>query len=278
MRQRWISPLLWALAALLTIGLAAFQRMTGPSYPVRGEVELAGHTVPYSLPRSHGGPGGLEVILRPPAPEARTSLRWRRFPSQDEWQELALVANGDQLHAVLPHQPPAGKVEYAIELELGGERAVLPVRGTVVARFRGPVPAAVLIPHILAMFLSMLVSTRALLEVVHAPRREGRILVVVAMGLLIAGGFVLGPVVQKLAFGALWTGWPRGTDLTDNKTLIACLAWLPATLLALTRRPTRWAVMVGWTVMMAAFLIPHSLHGSQIDWDRRAETVAGAPP
>jgi hypothetical protein len=86
------------------------------------------------------------------------------------------------------------------------------------------------------------------------------------MALLVVGGLFLGPVVQKFAFDAFWTGWPFGTDLTDNKTALAALAWLPATLLALRNRPLRVAVIVGWLVMMGVFLIPHSLRGSQIDW------------
>ena len=42
---------------------------------------------------------------------------------------------------------------------------------------------------------------------------------------LVAGGFVLGPIVQHQAFGAYWTGIPFGFDLTDNKVLIALVAW-----------------------------------------------------
>jgi len=32
--------------------------------------------------------------------------------------------------------------------------------------------------------------------------------------------------VQHYAFGQLWTGVPFGWDLTDNKTLLAALAWV----------------------------------------------------
>jgi hypothetical protein len=39
---------------------------------------------------------------------------------------------------------------------------------------------------------------------------------------------ILGPVVQKFAFGEYWTGFPFGTDLTDNKTLIAFIGWIIA--------------------------------------------------
>ena len=91
-------------------------------------------------------------------------------------------------------------------------------------------------------------------------------MILTSMGLLAVGGLVLGPIVQKYAFGALWTGWPFGHDLTDNKTLIAFFAWLPATIIAARGVTSRMAVVLGWVVMMGIFLIPHSLRGSELDW------------
>jgi hypothetical protein len=132
----------------------------------------------------------------------------------------------------------------------------------------------VLIPHILAMFGAMMLATRVLLEELRPARPRPRRLVLATMVLLVVGGLFLGPAVQKYAFDAWWTGWPVGTDLTDNKTALATLAWLPATLLALRNRPLRAAVLVGWLVVMGVFLIPHSFRGSQIDW---AEHAASPP-
>jgi hypothetical protein len=178
-----------------------------------------------------------------------------------------MTANGDgELETRIPPQPAAGKVEYRILLEVNGETASVPAAETVVARYRGDVPASVLIPHILVMFSSMLLSTRALCEVLRPGAPRARTLVLVSMALLVVGGLVLGPIVQRFAFGAYWTGWPLGHDLTDNKTLIAFLAWLPATVLAWRQGRTRMAVVVGWVVMMGVFLIPHSARGSQLDW------------
>jgi len=45
---------------------------------------------------------------------------------------------------------------------------------------------------------------------------------------LFVGGLILGPVVQKYAFGAFWAGWPFGHDLTDNKTLFVFIFWVIA--------------------------------------------------
>lgn len=276
MSSRVASVLLWLVAFVLTVFLAVFQRATGPSYPVRGSVEVGvGRSLDYRLLRSHAGGGGLSVSIPAPGHGGRATLEWRRFPTEEAFQrvEMREAANG-RLEAEITHQPPAGKVEYRVFIESAENTVSIPPEEAVVARFRGDVPAGVLIPHILCMFLSMLVSTRALLEVMRPGAPSARTMVLTSMGLLIAGGLVLGPIVQKYAFGAFWTGWPFGTDLTDNKTLFAFLAWLPATVAAARSMRTRVAVVLGWIVMMGVFLIPHSARGSELDWSQTDATPA----
>jgi hypothetical protein len=252
----------------MTLVLAVFQRMTGPSHPARGSVTLAdGTTIGYRLPRSNRGRPDLWVTIPRAGAGRRAMLEWRRYPTSEPFERQAMVETRDgRLEGRIPGQPPAGKVEYRIVMEDEAETARVPAAETVVARFRGYVPAAVLVPHILAMFLSMLVSTRALLEVFRPAAPAVRPLVLVAMALLVVGGLVLGPIVQRFAFGALWTGWPLGHDLTDTKTLIAFLAWLPATVLAWRGLRIRAAVALGWLVMTSVFLIPHSFRGSELEW------------
>ena len=264
---RGVSAALWVAAFMVTVALAFFQRMTGPSYPARGGVELAdGQEIRYRLPRSNEGRDRLRISLPREVGVDRAVLEWRRYPTDDAFLPLEMERTpSGSLEASIPRQPAAGKVEYVIRLDTAGSVVQVPSKETVVARFRDPVPAGVLVPHILAMFSSMLVSTRALFEVLR-PGARGRGLVLTAMGLLVVGGLFLGPVVQKFAFGAYWTGWPNGSDLTDNKTLIAFLAWLPATFAAGRRMRMRLAVALGWIVMMGVFLIPHSMRGSELDW------------
>jgi len=234
---------------------------------------LAGAEVDYKLLRTHGGEGGLTVNLATVPPGVDGVVEWRRFPTSDPWTRLPMTRNDDgSLTAVIPYQPPAGKVEYRVLVDDGGRPLRLPEDEDVVARFRGDVPAGVLIPHILAMFGSMMLATRALFEVLRPDRPPAKGLILASMVLLVAGGLFLGPVVQKFAFDAFWTGWPFGHDLTDNKTAVAVLAWLPATLFALRRWPTRWAVVIGWIVMMGVFLVPHSLRGSEVDWSSQETT------
>ncbi len=271
MKRRNLSVLLWVAAIVLTLVLAVFQRLTGPTHPLRGTAVVNSQEVAFKFLRSHPGDGGLKVSI--PDPGLPAELIWRHYPSNEDWMTMVMVSVDGQLVAEIPHQPPAGKVEYRVEFaqdgDSDGDRFVVPANENVVARFRGEVPASVIIPHVFAMFFSMLISTRAFLEVLRPGNDGSRILVVLAMGLLMLGGLCLGPIVQKFAFGAYWTGWPYGTDLTDNKTLFAFFAWLPATVLALTGRRQRIAVIFGWIVMMGIFLIPHSMRGSEIDWEEQ---------
>jgi len=177
---------------------------------------------------------------------------------------VVLARTGGTLEAALPHQPPAGKLEYQVRLRRGSEQAAFPPLAAI-TRFKGDVPAAVLIPHILAMFVGMLLSTRAGLEALTAGGRPAT-LSRLALLLIAIGGFILGPAVQKYAFDAWWTGVPFGWDLTDNKTLLAGLAWAFAVWRLRGGRSARGAVVVAALVTLVVFAIPHSAWGSQIDW------------
>lgn len=87
------------------------------------------------------------------------------------------------------------------------------------------------------------------------------------LGLLVAGGAVFGPIVQWYAFDALWTGWPFGHDLTDNKIAVALAAWITAAIaLYRSKNPKRW-VLGAAIVMFVTYLIPHSLLGSELDYN-----------
>jgi hypothetical protein len=167
----------------------------------------------------------------------------------------------------LPQQPSAGKLAYKVHLSRGAEDIVLSGDDPVIIRFKDPVPRAILIPHIFIMFLAMLFSTRAGLEALRKDSNPRR-LVCWTLGLLFVGGMILGPLVQKYAFGALWTGFPFGTDLTDNKTLIAFLGWIAAWIAGRKGKPARGWVLGASILLLTVYLIPHSLLGSELDYSK----------
>jgi len=260
---------LWALALVLMFASAAYQRRTGPSYPIRGELQTAAGARDFELPRSHVTTRGADIVV--PAAEAAGTLFWRRYPLDEPYRAVALERAGDSLRAVLPPQPPAGKVEYFLELH-GADTVRVPADRTAVLRYRGEVPVGALLPHVLLMFLSMLVALRAGLGAATG-RDEPGLAWATLLGFTV-GGMSFGPIVQKHAFGAYWTGVPFGWDLTDNKTLIMWLAWLLACLVPLLKPRLRRALVVAAAVLtIVVYLIPHSMQGSELDYEAEAATT-----
>ena len=259
----------YALAFLITIASAIYQRLSGPTYPVRGHVVLGGKEIRYKLTRTHGGAGDQPVVVTVPDPAVTGTVAWRRFPTNDDWQFLPMPRKGDALEAALPHQPPAGKLEYQVRLTTGAETVLAPPRPAI-TRFKGDVSTPVLITHVAVMFTGMLVSTAAGLAAL-VPGLPLRRRSLIALGLILLGGFVLGPLVQKEAFGEYWTGIPFGWDLTDNKTLFAALFWAAAVFLQRKGEDRRPAVLAAALATLVVFAIPHSVWGSEIRWESTAK-------
>lgn len=265
--------LLWSLAVVVTMVAAVYQRVTGPTYPASGQVELAGQPITYQLDRSHGGDGDQQVAVVVPDIDITGFVAFRRHNAGDSFQQLPLERTGDTLVGYLPHQPPAGNVEYYLHLFKGSETVNLPSDHTLVIRFKGDVPVLVLIPHVLFIFLAMLWSTRAGLEALH-PAGKTKNLTIWTFILLFVGGMIMGPIVQKYAFGQFWTGVPFGWDLTDNKTLIAFVGWLLALYHHHRVNYPRWSVLAAAILLIVVFCIPHSIMGSELDYST-GEVVSG---
>ena len=161
----------------------------------------------------------------------------------------------------------AGKYEYRVFVDDGAGPRSVTGEHMIYARYKAPVPRAVLLVHIVIVFLSMTLALRTGLEALRGG--EMRHLVWATVASLLAGAFVMGPVVQKYAFGVWWSGVPFGWDWTDNKVLVELGAWLLAAILGASGRHPRWtraAVIFATVVTLAVYFIPHSIFGSEFDY------------
>ncbi|MFO8087603.1 MAG: hypothetical protein R6T91_07350 [Bacteroidales bacterium] len=259
------SIVLWVLAFLLTISLATYQRLTGPTYPVSGDITIANESIDYELIRTFGGNGDAPVFIHTPEDaDIKGYMAFRRYKSHDHWDTISMQRRGDTLIAMIPHQPPAGKVQYNILLESNNELRAIEAE-PVIIRFKGAVPERVLVPHIILMFLAMFFSIRAGLEAIF--KGQGTYLyTILTLAALIPGGLILGPIIQHYAFGDYWTGWPVSNDLTDNKTLIAFIFWFIAFIIQYRNRQKKGWALIASIVLLIVYLIPHSVMGSEIDF------------
>lgn len=264
MKNSTKSVLLWILAFILMLASATYQRLTGPTHPKRGKIEIEGQTIKFRLLRSQENHENAKIAIKVADTSIHGIYKYKRLGVNEEWDGGILQLEGDELVGFLPKQPAAGKLEYMVTLVKNGRSYPL-TSEPVVIRFKGKVPAYILIPHIFFMFFGMMFSLRTGFEALFKRRNTYR-LALTTLILLSVGGLFLGPLVQKFAFGAFWTGWPFGHDLTDNKTLAAVIFWIIA-VLKLRKDPENrlWPILAAGVTLLV-YLIPHSMFGSELDY------------
>ncbi len=251
----------WLLAIVITLALSIYQRMTGPTHPMKVDIELRGESYKVKLPRS--GVQKDEVVMLKGVPStAKAQLHYRQYPTTNDYTTVDFEWKDEVWQAALPVQPIAGKLQYYLTVDGKDYLKDEPV----VIRFRNDVPAYILIPHILLMFGAMLFAVYTFL--LAFTRKEYGKWLKITVATLFVGGFIFGPLVQHAAFGPWWTGFPYGTDLTDNKTLISFLFFLAA-LATLKWKYNKWMVGLAVLVMIAVFTIPHSAFGSEYDYEKQ---------
>lgn len=272
---------LWLLAFIITVVAAIYQRHTGPTYPKSLDVTINGNPYKLKLVRSLSLDERSQVSLGITDTTVRAKLYYKRFRSDEDYQsvdflykiypvhsfimnKLFKITEEKGLFASVPQQPEAGKIQYYFDItDSEGTHSYLK-DNPVVIRFKGGVPAFILLPHILFMFIAMLFSTLAgLMAVVKFPSYKKY--AVWTLILFVVGGFILGPVVQYYAFGELWTGIPFGWDLTDNKTLIALVFWIFAVYMNRKSERPIYTILAA-IILLLVFSIPHSLFGSELNY------------
>jgi hypothetical protein len=279
--------LYWSLAFVVTLGAAYYQRKTGPTYPGRIQVTVNGKENNLKMIRSLGLDERSEVKLAISDTSVKARLFYRRYPSNDEYRfsdfsykvypvhsfvmnNIFKITKEKGFFAEVQQQAAAGKIQYYFQITDSNETATYLKDTPVIIRFKGSVPHYILLPHILLMFIAMLFSTLAGLMSIgkHPLYKKYALWTLIS---LVAGGIVLGPLVQFYAFGEFWTGVPFGWDITDNKTLIAIFFWVLAVILNRKKERPLYTALAA-LVLLIVFSIPHSMLGSELNYNNGTVT------
>lgn len=259
------NTIFWIAAVLLTLFSAIYQRMTGPTYPIRGKTLIGDSLVKYKLARSHSSETDHPVTIQAADSQVTADLVYKRYKTNDPWQIVQMTRDGEKLTASLPNQPPAGKIMYRVIVAKNVDRFSLTGNEPIIIRFKGDVPNYFLFPHVFLMFFAMLFANKVGLQALFSSENPRRLVLITTIFLFL-GGMILGPIVQKYAFGEFWTGFPSGTDLTDNKTAFGMLAWIVALVASYRNKSARGWIIAAAVILLAVYLIPHSMFGSELDY------------
>ena len=230
---------------------------------------FAGEDHAFELVRSGNTDADAPVTVPQPGNALAGQVFFKRYPTSDPFTPIPMETFGGELQALLPAQPAAGKLEYYVVLESAEGTVRIPDEDALIIRFKDPVPIWFLVPHIIFMFIALLVGVRTALGAAFYPVGVKK-LALTTLGLMTVGGMILGPIVQKYAFGAFWTGWPYGYDLTDNKTLLMWIVWVGVAVVLVKRpSPKDWVARGG--ILLAALVM-------MTEPPRRTTCSSGMPP
>jgi len=254
----------WIIAIIITICAVVFQKVTGPTYPVKYNIELNNNNYELKFIRSQGGTNDCKLVFPIKDSTVSGKIYFRHYPTNEKWDTIILQSENGSLSGYLPNQPPAGKLEYFASFKDNKAEYKLFSNTPIKIRFKGSVPNIVLIPHIFLMFIAMLLSTLAGIYAAFNNKKH-KIYSIIAFSSLFVGGMILGPTIQHYAFGQAWTGIPLGWDLTDNKTLFAIIAWIIALSANFKKNKPKFTLAAA-IILLLIYSIPHSMFGSELDY------------
>jgi len=266
--------ILWILSFFVTLLVAYYQRISGPTYPLKEKHRIASNVFYSHFPRSCTRGKECEISVQVSFPGGKSEkiflkningkIKLKRHKSYDKWKYLDLAKEGARLRYILPEQPSGGKLEYQVFVY--NENRLLFETPLVIVRFKNEVPPLILSLHIFFVFLFLFFTSRIFFGFFE----RGYIFkhtVLLNILFLILGGFVFGPMTQKYAFGAYWTGFPCGKDLTDTKALVMLVFWMVAAYFVLrNKKSQKYWLFLAFLVTFVAYFIPHSLFGTEINY------------
>jgi hypothetical protein len=219
-----------------------------------------------------------ETEVSPDTAHVEVYLYYRSEPHPYQVVQMNLLEPG-KYFAAIPTQSRGTLIEYYIEARAGSDIVVRVPRQDKKPGFsfyyKGVPNRALLVGHAALMFTSLFLfllsgylALRAIKNrrvAMHVPR-----LSFLGSVVFFISSFPLGMPLAYQRYGTPWTGFPVGSDLTDNKSLAIILYWAAAAFFyrgsvfrkdpstdLLPMRSLPYVYLVGVLITITLFVIPH---------------------
>jgi hypothetical protein len=268
------------LAVVITLLVVVASRYFGPNRKYTVETRADGLVLSHKAPRSQTGEGPATLELRAKldgrkASDLAVGLKGR-VKGESDWERLgvARIETGEEgwdkvFVFEVPPKPYTTRYFYTFEIELpeeGGPLILARADGEpMMVKFKGEVPAWIVIAHILGMFGGFFLLILCAFHSVGLARGREDHLAASRLAwwswiLMFLGGVPFGWAMNYYAFDVIWEAFPFGGDVTDNKTQIALILWglVAAGLSWKKGRKSGLIAVVGAILVLAIFMIPHS--------------------
>lgn len=268
------------ISAVLTIVLLGISRKMSTRNPQEIVSEFDGIKVTHTTV-TESKLGVMPVVTVNLSGEQAAQIGGVLYYAMENGTEQSTVMNHSDEHTLVGNLP-AGEIGqrliYRIELSKNGalKASLAPANEQgYLLKYKGPVSAFVLIPHIVLMFAGVFCSFLALFygfDLIMGKKKVKQAAIAVLLSFFCGfiGGVLIGIEVTHEVFGGSgWGGWPIGKDVTDTKTEIFLLFWLVTMLfgwlglngkkLKISNKTFGTMIIISFIVTLAAFLIPHSI-------------------
>jgi hypothetical protein len=251
---------LYVLASFLISAIFLFfQRITGPTYPIRGSINTKDSLIKFKFLRSCTLGEDCKIIFNG---KIDGYILYKKYKVDEKYTKIDFNFDGKISYVNLKlNLPKASKIEYDVFVKKLNDYIKINDK-PIVLRFKGYVPSYILIPHIIFMYLFFFITTYIFLRI-NLTNQIDKKLFYISLSFLIFGGFIFGPFVQYYAFDVFWSGFPFGYDLTDNKTLLTLLVYFLPLHSMIKNKNIKMNFNIAYLLTTIVYLIPHSMYGSE---------------
>lgn len=229
MKQQFI---LWAGAFVITLVFGVLIRTIDPQKPVTGTVQFGQQKVGYKFDRVYRSNDDYKVMLFSEIKGLQADLEYKNAnlpgglnDQAKTWTKVPMSYTNKILTASIPKQPAQSIVDYRVILNYNGSRFIIPRTEGLTIRFLGKVSPQIMAWYYIAIFFSILLSTRIGLEYFNENEKIKKLSFFAFISFFFYAMLLI-PVKRTYELSALGKSVPPITALFSTGGILLMLLWI----------------------------------------------------